>query len=641
MSSIQSGALIDDRYLLLEQIGEGGMGYVFKAKELDLERIVAIKFLQFLLLTEPKARRRFEREAAVLAELSHPGIITFYRFGIEEDKFPYLVLEFIKGKSLREILNERGRLSIPECQDITIQICEAMATAHERGILHRDLKPGNIIVDEESGLIKIVDFGLAGIIGNEQMQKLTQTGSVIGSLPYMSPEQCLGGSTQTVDHRADIYSLGCVLFEIVCGVPPFVCSTPMEMITKHTSEVPPLLSDLVDGVSKELQAIVGKMLAKSPTDRYSSMNELMQDLISLQSGKPEDVRAPLIVRRKNSPVLLQVIAGVTFVVIAATGFVVFLTKPTQVEFNVERTAKQSTTQSVVGLEKVPAARLLALADRAIQSGSSKEIVVRYLHAAIAASSNNDDTLECYRKLAYHYACARDYGAARNALNSGDAILQTYGKSISPLQKLEFYNVKSYYFQVTKNWKEVLSTCDQAMKLKDSLDDAFRRRTIRMVLYQKATVYENSKQYAQAIACVEEAINLSDSEPDEMHGFLFRCRLAAAAGNNVKLKESFLKLKDTERLGEEMLYDAALELTGRGVYDVALALTAKAEQRVLNQSPPSDIYIRCLLLEATLLHKQGKDEQSRSVCTKIRSLITKRSVPSGVLEELQQLEAGAR
>lgn len=640
MDKIQEGALIDDRYLLLQQIGEGGMGKVFKAKELDLERTVAIKFLQLLLHSDVRSRRRFEREAAVLSELNHPGIVSFYRFGIEESTVPYLVMEFIDGKSLSAVLREQRRLPISDCQDIAIQICQAMVAAHQRGILHRDLKPGNVIVEERSGAIKIVDFGLAGIIGNAQGQKLTQTGVLIGSLPYMSPEQCTGGISQTVDQRSDIYSLGCVLFEMVSGAPPIAGSAPLEMMHKHATAVAPLLSDLVDGVPIEFQSIVAKMLAKKPNDRYNSMTDVLHDLTSLRAGKPEDVRAPVVARR-HEPAFAAYVALALVIIVMSGLALLYMRSPSEGFKSGSSALKPRPTQTRLGVEGASAARLIELADQASRTGEQKEIAISYLQRAIAAGSGPDEALACYSKLIELFINKNDFASAGNALNEGDAILRKHGSAISSLHKLEFFNMKSYFLQDTDRWKEILPLCDETMKLKDTLDDSFRRRTVRIVLYRKSAVFEHLKQYPQAIECIEEALNLSDSEPDEMHGYLIRLRLAAATGNDEMLKESFCKLKDTERLGADILYDAAVELGNRRRYDVALALATKAEQKLAEQSQLGSKYVYCLLLKAQLLGKQSDVQGCRLACKQVRNQVGNGQWPPGVFQDLQQLEASLR
>ncbi len=277
MSDFCPGQIVDDRYLLIELLGEGGMGTVFKAREIDLERLVAIKFLHPA-LTGQTDWSRFEREAKVLSLLSHPNIVAFFRFGVA-NSHPYIAMEYLEGLSLRSTL-EKQSLTAEQCIEIAIQICDAIAGAHELGILHRDLKPENVVVDNNREIlqVRIVDFGLASMISDcHAKQHLTQTGVLVGSLPYMSPEQCLGTKA---DARSDVYSVGCVLYELIAGRAPFESESPIGLIHKHSCETAPGFSKIRRNISVPagLESVVFKALAKDPASRYQTMTEFQNDL---------------------------------------------------------------------------------------------------------------------------------------------------------------------------------------------------------------------------------------------------------------------------------------------------------------------------------------------------------------------------
>lgn len=279
MEAIDPGTIIDDRYQLLALLGEGGMGAVFKANELGLEREVAIKILKTELRTNSESKARFQREGHILARLSHPHIVGFYRCGMH-GPYPYIVMEYLRGASLKDTLAAKGRLSASQCLRIAIQVCTAMQSAHEAGIIHRDLKPNNILLlDGEENNVKVVDFGIAKL--HDTSGALTGTGDLVGSLFYMSPEQCKG---RTADERSDIYALGCVLYECLCGEPPLVADNPITILHKQVSETPLDFTRRNIKLPEGLESIVFKSFEKEPHHRYQSMSVLLQDLQLVEQG---------------------------------------------------------------------------------------------------------------------------------------------------------------------------------------------------------------------------------------------------------------------------------------------------------------------------------------------------------------------
>lgn len=273
------GTLIDERYEIIDLIGEGGSGTVFKAREVGTERIVALKFLHSTLVSDPESFDRFKREGDLLSRLEHPSILRCYRFGIWKNQHPYISMEYLSGIPL----SSTHGLSPTRAIAIVQQVCHAMAHAHSLGVIHRDLKPSNIILVTESGgeVIKVVDFGLGKLATglNTVSQHLTQTGTLLGSIFYMSPEQCVG---RKADVRSDIYSLGCVLYELLAGTPPFVADTPIGLMHKHTTVPPQRLNktDLPAGTN----AVTLRSLAKRPEDRYQSMTDFGDELGLILAG---------------------------------------------------------------------------------------------------------------------------------------------------------------------------------------------------------------------------------------------------------------------------------------------------------------------------------------------------------------------
>lgn len=290
-AALRAGQLVGGRYEILKCIGRGGMGLVYLVKQIYLGKELALKTIKKSSVSDLTIRR-FQQEARASFALDHPSIVTVNDFGLLEDNTPFLVMELLKGKSLSEHLKEKGQLSIEEALPIFIQTCLGLAYAHERGIVHRDIKPGNIMLISEmqlgsEGSVKVVDFGIAKIMDMEgdQAQALTQTGEIFGSPLYMSPEQCAG---LKVDYRSDIYSLGCVFFEALSGCPPFYGENAISTLFKHQSEQAPSLKEASLGgdFPEALEEIVRHMLAKLPDDRYQSLDLLANDLRALNGREP-------------------------------------------------------------------------------------------------------------------------------------------------------------------------------------------------------------------------------------------------------------------------------------------------------------------------------------------------------------------
>jgi eukaryotic-like serine/threonine-protein kinase len=284
------------RFHLLERLGRGGMGEVFRAEDMSDGSIVAIKVLRADLTNSPVALRRFHKEARLLAEIKNPFVTNLIDVN-EDDDIHYLVLEFVAGESLDHRLERCGRLAEPEALQIMVQVAQALEDAHESGIVHRDIKPHNILlVDRPNGepaegrpsagdplRVKLSDFGLARHTVQTESLEMTQAGAILGTPLYMAPEQCSGND---VTPRADIYAMGCTLFHILSGRPPFLADTPMAVIAKHNSEPPPELKTLNPAASDGICQVIAKALAKAPEHRYSGAKALRRDLERLLRGEP-------------------------------------------------------------------------------------------------------------------------------------------------------------------------------------------------------------------------------------------------------------------------------------------------------------------------------------------------------------------
>ena len=267
---LSKGQKINDRYEIIKTIGEGGMANVYLANDTILDRKVAIKVLRGDLSNDEKFIRRFKREALSVSNLSHPNIVEVYDVG-EEDGNYYIVMEYIEGKTLKQLLQKRGVLTLNEVIDIMTQLTDGLAHAHEAYIIHRDIKPQNIMI-EDNGLVKITDFGIAMALNSTQ---LTQTNSVMGSVHYLPPEQANGkGSTV----KSDIYSLGILMYELLTGSVPFKEDTAVEIALKHMKEKIPSIRKQNPTIPQSVENIVLKATAKNPKNRYDNVRDMYKDL---------------------------------------------------------------------------------------------------------------------------------------------------------------------------------------------------------------------------------------------------------------------------------------------------------------------------------------------------------------------------
>ena len=266
------------RYEVLERIGSGGMAIVYKAKDVLLNRVVTIKVLREQFVSDEDFIRRFRREAQSVASLSHPNIVSVYDVGKEGDT-EYIVMEYVEGRNLKEIIREYAPLSTEQSVNLARQITMAIQNAHEHHIIHRDIKPHNILVTE-NGHAKVTDFGIARAVSSATV---THTGDIVGSVHYLSPEQAKGLQS---NEQSDIYSLGIVLYELITGKVPYDGETPITIALKHLQEQPVLPSKINPRIEKEFEAVIMRAIAKSPEKRYLSAKDLLADLDHILAGRP-------------------------------------------------------------------------------------------------------------------------------------------------------------------------------------------------------------------------------------------------------------------------------------------------------------------------------------------------------------------
>ncbi|MGD0392077.1 MAG: Stk1 family PASTA domain-containing Ser/Thr kinase [Acidimicrobiales bacterium] len=278
MDPNQTPRVFSERYELIHLIARGGMAEVYRAHDRLLDRPVALKVLFPELSIDRSFVERFRREAQAAANLSHPNIVPVFDWGEDSGTY-FIVMEFVDGRPLSSILKTAGSLSAERTADVGAHVAAALGYAHKHGVIHRDVKPGNVLITDE-GQVKVTDFGIARAINTEE--SLTQTGAVMGTATYFSPEQAEGIG---VDSRSDIYSLGVVLFEMVTGRPPFLGDTPVAVASKHVRDHPPAPRELNPAIPPTFEAIILKAMAKDPAHRYRTAEELRADLLRFNEGR--------------------------------------------------------------------------------------------------------------------------------------------------------------------------------------------------------------------------------------------------------------------------------------------------------------------------------------------------------------------
>src|SRR3954447_3616975 len=278
---MSQSTVFNGRYELHRRLARGGMADVFLARDQLLDRPVAVKVLFPEYAADPNFVERFRREAQSAANLNHPNIVSVYDWGQEQGTY-FIVMEYVEGRSLADIIRTEGPLHPQRAAEVASDVAAALGFAHRNGVVHRDVKPGNVLISP-TGQVKGADFGIARALGADPESNLTQAGSVMGTATYFAPEQAQG---LPLDPRSDLYSLGVVLYEMVTGRPPFGGESPVAIAYKHVQEQPAPPTQVNANVPADLEAIILKLLAKNPAARYASADDLRADLRRFREGQP-------------------------------------------------------------------------------------------------------------------------------------------------------------------------------------------------------------------------------------------------------------------------------------------------------------------------------------------------------------------
>jgi serine/threonine-protein kinase len=380
--------LLGERYELGAMIGTGGMADVYLAQDVRLNRQVAIKILRSDLARDPSFVTRFNKEALSVAALNHPGIVSVYDSGKEDSPsgaMPYIVMEYVEGKTLREIVNKGERFALNRAVEIAEGILVALQYSHKNGIIHRDIKPGNIMITD-NGDVKVMDFGIARALADTGAT-MTSTWNIIGTAQYLSPEQATG--TQA-DARSDLYSVGCLLYELLAGRPPFTGDTPVAIAYQHVSAPLTPITEIQESLNPELDAFFTIALAKDANERYQSANAMLKDLKKLIKGEGITTQIPKQMRKEKarnriaalSIALVLLVGGVSYFILSPNQSSVTRVLPNVVGLT-EAQARQELAGLTITIQRAPDPRIprdrvasqLPLATIRVSDGSAVTLTI--------------------------------------------------------------------------------------------------------------------------------------------------------------------------------------------------------------------------------------------------------------------------
>lgn len=528
---LRTGALIDDRYEITQYLGCGGMGSVYRARHVEMDRVVAIKLLHPRFCADAAAVMRFQREAKIISRFQHPHLLAIYGFGGMEGVI-YLAMEFVQGTSLGELIHLNGAMPLKQAIPLFLQICNAMSYAHKSGVLHRDLKPDNVMILESPSRemqAKVVDFGLAKLSG--EAQRLTRTGEVVGDPRYMSPEQCYG---KPLDERSDIYSFGCLMFEVLTGVQPHQADDPVAMMHKQiTDEVAPFAKRL--GLPQSIESITLVAMAKDKNQRFASFDEIIEALNRF-SADPEVLIDRAVPQGKRNAIIgtpLVLVVSVALIAVLATAALVFL-KPADGQV-VQARFNYYFSQSP--LERTRAA--LVIASHAETIHEDDQAVALYMEAAKLANDAGKSTygIQAYASVGKIHARNNKTGEATEAFANCVSI------ALSQLRDGAF---DERYFPAVLNAMQEYSSLEPTQAIKTAHE--LSSELIRLKRTDKARII------LETIAARGE--NVSRANTLRMIGQLY-----LAEGNKAKAEEYF---------------DRSIDITGSGTNRVALLQAAGSE-----------------------------------------------------------------
>ncbi len=514
--------VVSENYKIVELIGRGGMGTVYKAINALTGSTVAIKLFTSAVSKDKATLKRFEQEANALSNIDDSNLLTIYESGKSSDGAPYLVMEYIEGKNLAEVLTH-NKVDETSAFPLFIQLCDLLSRAHRRGIIHRDIKPSNIIVSCTSSLLeenekidfehaRIVDFGIARILDSvkDDTTKMTQTGAIFGTPTYMSPEQCQ--ARQTVDQRSDIYSLGCVMYEVLTGHPPFSGDNPLQVAMQHLNDSPSPIS--AKSCSKNLERIVMQCLSKAPQDRYESVDDLREDLEFVKQNRRPKYLNKLKASKKKPPNLS---VGMLFILIITLVMAYYNRAPEQQDRKSSQFPSTSAgTATKLAKAKTEVRRLSA------EIKLHPQDKFWYMKRAQAYTDLNKDkeAIADYTKVIeldpQDVHAYTNRGSSYMAKGEWDLSMKDEDKalSLSP-NHVNAICTRAIVFMEEEDYPKALAECEKAIRLDPERFDAYLTR---------GRVYMRTKEYAKALKEFDTVVRM---EPQMTNGYWNRSQCYSA------------------------------------------------------------------------------------------------------------------
>jgi serine/threonine protein kinase len=485
------GQIIGQHYEVLQVIGRGGMGRVYKVRHRNLKTYYALKMLYRKQGITKRAIKRFELEAKAASGLAHPNLVTVFDYG-SAAQGPYIVMQLAEGRPLSDYIQLQQLLSEDRALDVFIQLCDALIHAHSRRVLHRDIKPGNIMIDESSGkpLAKLIDFGVAKVLTEEGETSggITQTGEVVGSPKYMSPEQCLGSKQ---DNRSDLYSLGCVMFEALTGRSPFDGENAVQIYFSQINDAPPPFKDVcTTPIRAEIENVVLQCLEKSPELRYQRVEDLRADLLLLKQGKNPKVKSISAYRRRvrtSVHVSLYIAAIAATIALSALGYQ-WLRDASAPKW--QRQIAQAEALMVRGRDFYPEAEML---------------YKQALDSAITTKASTIELEQIHLSLAHLYNESGWADAAQREIK--DALVLSDSQN-QDLQRGSLYDELANSYAAQKDWQKAIDPAEKAIDIKarqlgDSDSTEYSASKLALFLRKLHRLDESEKAYkADILLCIK-------------------------------------------------------------------------------------------------------------------------------------------
>lgn len=527
------------------------MGSVYKAKQLDANRIVALKLLHPSLVETEEFQKRFLRECKLLSQIANEHIITFYHAAINSEGYPYAVFEYLGGQTLRQVLQEKGRLSVSESINLLLQVSEAMQSAHSLNIVHRDLKPENIMMGKRGNnlWVKVFDFGLSkeSITEERESQRLTLTGDIIGTAAYMSPEQCKGGKAEA---RSDIYALACIAYECLAGKALFDEATPMAALNKHLNEDPAeALNDLCSFCPPALTDLLKEMLAKSPADRPSSMTAVSESLGKAQAQLRQGITSSKPKDKNRGKKLAALGAGASLLLIAALASFFWMSMQNE--------------QAIKKKELEESQRLAKIADAEERNFAVGVELIETAHEALMAQNFKD--------------CIRDAKRVANLRNDSCEYLTVR------LRALRIWTQAANFSQLEDPDPplERFRTMVNSDQTKKCLSKSEQHWWMFAYLLLAANVNQTKGREPQAIALTLEFEKLHNQVPEDQKQNLEFLLMLISRGHSLRNTQQFQKAYETDQ--RALKFAKQMESEGADhIYSIYPSLIVDA--RIMNEKP---------------------------------------------------------